>query len=142
MKTRQRGRKRRSNFRVKMIFVIENCSTKMKDKSQSPFMWICCLPPTHARCLTLTVRHKMWLVDVHLGTKKPSLFICFQFHLNDSSLWSRSCSPPPSISVFISQFQSFILTLRIAPTQGRMAFPPLQLCSKIIITHIARSISG
>lgn len=109
--------------------VIENCSTKMKDESPSPFMWLRCLSLSLARCLISMVRYKMWPVDVYLRYQKNSLFICFQFHLNDSSLWSRSCSLSPSISFFISQLQSFIFTMRIAPAQGRPAFPPRRSCA-------------
>lgn len=124
-----------------MVLVIENCSTKMKDESPSPFMWLCCLPPSHTGCLSQTARYKMWPVAVHLGTKSPHFSYASNF-IWMTLLPGQGLAPSPSISFFISQLQSFIFTIRIAPTQGRLAFPHIAAVLKIIITHIARFISG
>lgn len=85
------------------------------------------LSPSLSRslCLTLMVHYKMWPVDVHMGTKKTHFSYASNF-IWMTLLPGQGLALSPSISFshfFISQFQSFIFTIRIAPTQGRPAIP-------------------
>ena len=124
-------------FCAKMILMIENCSTKMKDVVSGDFHVVFCrLPPlSRSLCLTLMVRHKMWPVDVHLGARKT------HFSYASNFIWMTplpgqglALSLPPFLfsHFFISPLPSFFFlfffyTIRIASTQGR----PSQLCSKL-----------
>lgn len=106
--------------------MIENCSAKMRDEVSVSFR-VVLLSPSLSRspCLTLMVRYKMWPVDVHLGTRKT------HFSYASNFIWmtlppGQGLALSPSIPFshfFISQFPSFIFTIRIAPTQGRTAIP-------------------
>lgn len=100
---------------------------KMKDVVSISFhVALLSLSLSRSLCLTPMVCYKMWPVDVHLGTKKNTLFICFQFHLNDYSPWSRSCSLSFYFFLTLLHFSApffHFLALRIAPTQGRPAIP-------------------
>lgn len=103
-----------SNSQVTTILVIENCSGQNERCSlglvSCGFSLSLSLPPSHARPVSLWWSlHKMWPAFWGTGRrgggKKNTLFICFQFHLNDSSPWSRflcSLTPIPFSHFFIS----------------------------------------
>lgn len=121
------GQKSRSNFQVKMILMTENCRTQMKDVVSISFHVALLSPSLSCSfCLTLMVRYKMWPVAVHLDTEKKKYVSYASNFIWMTLLPSQGLALSPSISFshfFISQFQSFIFTIRIAPTQGRPAIP-------------------
>lgn len=128
------GQESRSNFQVKMILTIENCSTKMKDIVSISFH-VASLSPSLSRslCLTLMACYKMWPLDVHLGTKKNT------FHMLPISFeWLYSL-----VKVLLSLSLHFFLTLlhfsvpsfhfyyKNSPYSRSPGRPQVQLCSKL-----------
>lgn len=131
----------RPKKQVKLEDDCDDCRTKWKMYSLSPFMWLRRLPPSHAHSVSL-----WWSVircghcRCAFGYQKNTLFICFQFHLNDSSPWSRSRTLTPAISLshlFISLVPIFHFDYKNSPYSRSPGRPPVAAVLKIIITHIA-----
>lgn len=122
-------------FKWQCFWWLRFAVVKWKMYSQSPFMWLCCLPPlSRSLCLTLMVCYKMWRVDVHLVTEKKYTFhmlpISFEWLF---SLVKVLLSLPPFLSLaspFLSSNLSFY-ALRIAPYSRSAGHPLVQLCSKL-----------
>lgn len=128
-------------FKWQCFWWLRFAVVKWKMYSQSPFMWLCCLPPlSRSLCLTLMVCYKMWRVDVHLVTEKKIHFSYAPNFIWMTILPGQGLALSPSISfsrISISQFQSFILCSENSPLLkvGRPSLSAAVL--KIIITHSA-----
>lgn len=111
----------------------ENCSVKMKDVVFSLFMWLCCLPPSHARSVSL------WRSVIRCGQSMCILVPPQKIHVSYASnfIW-MTILPSQGLALSLSHTSSFLSSnlsfffffcYKNSPCSRSLGHPRVQLCS-------------